>query len=77
MLTKDFIQSCTEQEQMILYLIIYNTIFRIANYEPGVEYIKFLRPQPTIYQIEKLRKKILPENYYILDSLKNKLQNYK
>ena len=77
MLTKDFINSCTQEEQMILYLIVYNTIFRMANYEPGVEYIKFLRPLPTLVQIEKLRKKILPENFYILDSLKNKLQNYK
>jgi hypothetical protein len=77
MLTKSFVTSLTEEEQSILYLITYNTFYRMCNLEPDFKYVHFLRTGPTIQILEKLKTKIKPENLSILESLKNKLLEYK
>ena len=77
MLTKSFVSTLTEEEQSILYLITYNTFYRMCNLEPEFKFVYFLRVSPTVQLIEKLKQKIKPENLNILESLKNKLLEYK
>jgi len=77
MLTKSFVNSLTEEEQSILYLITYNTFYRMCNLEPDFKFVHFLRVVPTIQILDKLKNRIKPENLSIIDSLKNKLLEYK
>lgn len=77
MLYKEFVASLTEEEQSILYLITYNTFYRMCNLEPDFKFVYFLRKEPLLQILDKLKPRIKTENEHIIDSLKNKLLEYK
>lgn len=76
MLTNDFIKSLSEEEHSLLYLIVYNAIVRLCNFEPGVEYVKMLKKDPVVRQLEKLKTKAKEECISIIDNLIVKIKEY-
>jgi hypothetical protein len=77
MLASSFVNSLSEEEKSLLYLIVYNTCYRMCGMEPDFNYVHLLRAKPSIIMLEKLRNKIKTEHLASLESLKNKLVEYK
>lgn len=72
-----FLKTLSEEEHSLLYMVVYNTIVRSCGFEPDVNYVKFLKLDNTIQQLEKLKNKILPENMHVIESLIKKINEYK
>jgi hypothetical protein len=76
MFTSDFIKSLSEDEHSLLYLIVYNAIVRLCNFEPDISYVKMLKKDPAIKQLEKLKKKANEESISTIDNLIVKIKEY-
>lgn len=72
MIPKQFVNSCTEEEKSILYLILWQT-FQPCKYEPSFECVHFLRKDVLLKIFTNLKSQILPEYLSILEGLSKKV----
>ena len=71
-----FLETLSEEEYSILYLIAYNAIVRACDYEPGPEVVTMLRVDVTLKQIDKLKRKATESGLPVLESLTKRIQEY-
>jgi hypothetical protein len=71
-ITTQFINSLTEEEQGILHLILCTSLKEL-NYVPSFECVKFLKRNSLIQILDVLKKQILQENLLILENLQKKI----
>ena len=72
MITTQFLNSCTEQEQSILYLILCLSLQPLG-YQPSFECVRFLRKNELLKIFEVLKNQVLPENLPLLENLQKKV----
>jgi hypothetical protein len=71
-ITKEFLNVLSEEEQGILYLILCTSL-RELNYTPSFECVKFLKKNSLIQILDVLKKQVLQENLSILENLQKKI----
>jgi hypothetical protein len=72
MIPVQFINSCSEEEKSILYIILWQT-FQPCGYEPSFECVRFLRKDILLKIFNNLKSQILPEYLSILEELSKKV----
>jgi hypothetical protein len=71
-ITSQFLNSLSSEEQGILHLILCTSLKEL-NYTPSLECVKFLRKKSLIQILDVLKKQILQENLLILENLQKKI----
>ena len=72
MITTQFLNSCTEEEQGILYLILCTSLQPLG-YQPSFNCVKFLKKHNLLQIFNVLKPQIIPENLHILENLQKKI----
>ncbi|NBP01000.1 MAG: hypothetical protein EBU90_12855 [Proteobacteria bacterium] len=72
MITSQFLNSCTEDEQGILYLILCASLQPLG-YQPSFSCVKFLKKNNLLKIFDVLKSQIIPENLHILENLQKKI----
>jgi len=72
MIPKWFLDNCSEVEQSILYIIVWQT-FQPCGYEPSFSCVKLLRKEPLVKILNNLKKQILEEHLPSLENLLKKV----
>ena len=72
MITSQFLNSLSSEEQGILHLILCTSLKEL-NYTPPLKCVKFLRKKSLIQILDVLKKQILQENLLILENLQKKI----
>jgi len=71
-ITSQFLNSLSSEEQGILHLILCTSLKEL-NYTPPLKCVKFLRKKSLIQILDVLKKQILQENLLILENLQKKI----
>lgn len=72
MITSDTLQSCTDEEIGVLLYIFENSLSGI-NIEPKEQFLKALRVDVTLYELEKLKNKLNEDKKLFISNLQKKL----
>jgi len=71
-ITSDTLQSCTDEEIGVLLYIFENSLSGI-NIEPKEQFLKALRVDVTLYELEKLKNKLNEDKKLFISNLQKKL----
>lgn len=72
MITSDTLQNCTDEEIGVL-LYIFETSLSGINIEPKEQFLKALRVDVTLYELEKLKNKLNEDKKLFISNLQKKL----
>jgi hypothetical protein len=71
-ITSEVLKNCTDEEIGVLFYIFENS-FSGCNVEPKEQFLKSLRVDVTLYELEKLKNKLKEEKKEFILNLQKKL----